>query len=101
VRTYQEEPYFISSEGQAVLLRLVLNISKHSSSAGYTQGMNNIAAALLFHTSEVIAFELVIRLLNDYHLKEVHMMELPGFRFHCRALECMFQGLMPDLAAHF
>ena len=90
MRTYQEEPYFISSEGQAVLLRLVLNISKHSSSAGYTQGMNNIAAALLFHTSEVIAFELVIRLLNDYHLKEVHMMELPGFRFHCRALECMF-----------
>jgi len=52
--------------------------------------MNNIAAALLFHTSEVIAFELVIRLLNDYHLKEVHMMELPGFKFHCRALECMF-----------
>lgn len=82
-------------------MRLVLTLSKHSSSAGYTQGMNNIAASLLFHTSEVVAFELVIRMLNDYHLKEVHMIELPGFKFHCRVLEAMFSDLIPDLAQHF
>ena len=40
--------------------------------------MNNIAASLLYHSDEVIAFELVIRALNDYHLKEVHMINLPG-----------------------
>jgi hypothetical protein len=73
-------------------------VAKHSSSAGYTQGMNNIAASLLYHTSEVIAFELVIRLLNDYHLKEVHMIKLPGFYLHCQVLEQMFEDLMPDLS---
>lgn len=48
--------------------------------------MNNIAGSLLFHTNEIIAFELVIRALNDYHLKEVHMTKLPGLHFHCDIL---------------
>jgi len=69
-----------------VLSRLLTTLSKHSSSAGYTQGMNNIAACLLYHTNEIVAFELVIRLLNDYHLKEVVMTKLPGFYQHCEIL---------------
>lgn len=84
-----------------MLTRLLITLSKHSSSAGYTQGMNNIAASLLFHTSEVIAFELVIRLLNDYHLKEVHMIKLPGFYYHCELLETIFADFMPELSDHF
>jgi len=35
--------------------------------------MNYIAASLLYHADEVIAFELLCRILNEYHLKEVHM----------------------------
>ena len=48
--------------------------------------MNNIIASLLFHSDEVIAFELAIRLLNDYHLKEVHMTHLPGLYYHCEII---------------
>jgi len=52
--------------------------------------MNNIAGSLLFHTNEIIAFELLLRLLNDYHLKEVYMIKFPGFYFHCELIEVMF-----------
>jgi hypothetical protein len=54
--------------------------------------MNSIAASLLYHTNEVIAFELVIRLLNDYHLKEVHMVNLPGLYHHCDLLDAIISG---------
>jgi hypothetical protein len=54
--------------------------------------MNNIAASLLFHAGEVIGFELAIRALNDYHLKEVHMAKLPGLFYHCVVLEVSFKN---------
>lgn len=79
---------------------LLNTLSKHSSSAGYTQGMNNIAGSLLHHSNEVLAFELVIRLLNDYHLKEVHMIKLPGLYHHCEILEHILADQLPDLAQH-
>lgn len=85
-RTSPEEKYFTSEEGRAALTRLLIALSKHSSSAGYTQGMNSFAGCILYHTDEVIAFELVIRALNDYHLKEVHMVRLPGLYVHCDIL---------------
>lgn len=100
-RTYPETPYFQSSEAQSALLRLLGSLSKHSSSAGYTQGMNNIMASLLFHSDEVIAFELAIRLLNDYHLKEVHMSRLPGLYYHCEIVGQLIQDMLPSLSSHF
>ena len=100
-RTFQEEPYFCSEEGRMAMTRLLNSISKHSSSAGYTQGMNNIAGSLLFHSDEVIAFELILRALNDYHLKEVHMAKLPGFYHHCEVLDALIDKTLPALAQHF
>lgn len=44
--------------------------------------MHNIVASLLYHSNEVIAFELAIKALNDYHLKEVLMPKLPGLLMH-------------------
>ena len=72
-RTYPEEPFFSNEENEGrKTLTLILNtLSKHSSSTGYLQGLNYIVASLYFHCGEVLAFELTIRLLNDYHLKEI------------------------------
>jgi hypothetical protein len=63
--------------------------------------MNNIAASLLFHAGEVIGFELAIRALNDYHLKEVHMAKLPGLYYHCEVLEAIIQEQLPEIATKF
>ena len=81
---------------------LILNtLSKHASSAGYTQGMNQIVASLFFHAGEVLAFELTLRALNDYHLKEVHMMKLPGLFFHCEILNILLKEELLGLYNHF
>lgn len=102
-RTFPEEPFFGSSEsnGRQVLKNILNTLSKHSSSAGYLQGLNYIVASLYFHCGEVLAFELTIRLLNDYHLKEVHMSGLPGLYQHCEVIKALVQDELPNLAAHF
>ena len=62
--------------------------------------MNNIAAVLLYHMDETLAFELFIRLLNDYHLKEVHMVKFPGLHHHCEIVDILLAQRMPKLASH-
>ena len=107
-RTFPEEPFFgggsgdtDSSEGRPVLQTILKTLSKHSSSAGYLQGLNYIVASLFFHCGEVLAFELTIRLLNDYHLKEVHMSKLPGLYMHCEVIRALVQEELPELHSHF
>jgi hypothetical protein len=63
--------------------------------------MNNIVGSLLYHAGEVIGFELAIRALNDYHLKEVHMIKLPGLYYHCEILEVLVKENLKRLAGHF
>ena len=102
-RTYPEEPFFTSGDSDArQTLTLILNtLSKHASSTGYLQGLNYIVASLFFHCGEVLAFELTIRLLNDYHLKEVQMANLPGLYHHCDVIKALVQEELPELNRHF
>ena len=72
-----------------MLTQILNTLSKHSSSTGYLQGLNYIVASLYYHCGEVLAFELTIRLLNDYHLKEVHMSKLPGLYLHCEIIRVL------------
>ena len=88
-------------EGQQVLARILKTLIKHSSSTGYLQGLNYIVASLYYHCGEVLAFELTIRTLNDYHLKEVQMAKLPGLYMHCEIIRVLVKEELPDLSAHF
>ena len=63
--------------------------------------MNYIVASILYHCGEVLAFEMTIRALNDYHLKEVHMSKLPGLDYHCDIIRALMKEEMPDLIDHF
>ena len=83
------------------MLRILKTLIKHSSSTGYIQGLNYIVAGLYFHCGEVLAFELTIRALNDYHLKEVHMAKLPGLYMHYEVIRILVQNELPELSAHF
>ena len=63
--------------------------------------MNYIAASLLYHSDEVIAFSLLVHLLNDYHLKEVHMSDLHGFYEHSQIIEYLLADMLPEIATQF
>lgn len=57
--------------------------------------------SLYYHCGEVLAFELTIRALNDYHLKEVQMAKLPGLYMHCEIIRVLVQDEISELSAHF
>ena len=102
-RTFPEEPFFGegNTQGRQTLKVILKTLCKHSSSAGYTQGMNFIVATLLFHCGEVLAFEMTIRALNDYALKAVYMSKLPGLYFHCEVIQALMKEELPELVVHF
>lgn len=47
--------------------------SKYDPKVGYVQGMNFIVGALLYHSSEAIAFWLFVSLVEDHEMKEIFM----------------------------
>ena len=63
--------------------------------------MNFIAACLLYHSDEIIAFGLFDALLNDYGLREVYTSELVGLFKHARIMEAILSEKLPDLYEHF
>ena len=81
--------------------RILDTISRSKSSAGYLQGMNYIVACLYFHAGEVLAYDFAIRVLNDYHLKEVVMPKFPGLSTHTEVIQKLIEFVLPDLHAHF
>lgn len=79
-RTFPACNYFETGEaGQILLKRLLVTYAKYDPKIGYIQGMNFIAGAFLYHSSEVIAFWLFVALIEDYELREIF---LPGKQYY-------------------
>jgi Rab-GTPase-TBC domain len=49
---------------------------------GYVQGMNFIAASLLFHANEVCTFWLLIGLMDKFGMNDIFRQGLPGLKIH-------------------
>lgn len=63
--------------------------------------MNFIAASLLYHSDEIIAFYLLERILNEYKYKDIYLNEMEGFHKHCRIIEYLLLEKIPLLYEHF
>lgn len=63
--------------------------------------MNFIAASLLYHAGEVGAFWLLIALMDQYKMKEVFKINLPGLRVHDRIIEKLGRKYHHHLFSHF
>lgn len=63
--------------------------------------MNYIAAILLIHSDEVIAFQLLEHLLNDYQLSDVYINDLEGLHKHCRIIDALILEKLPKLSSLF
>jgi hypothetical protein len=77
--------------------------SNYESSVGYVQGMNFIAAVLLYHGGEVAAFWLLCALMENkrFNLRDVLSQGLPGLRVHETKLDELGRLRMGDLFEHF
>jgi len=88
-RTFPAAKFFCVGEGQAQLKRVLTAYSFYDSKVGYVQGMNFLAAAILFHASEEITFWLLVSLLEDYEVRDLYLPEMPGLNKHAQILSIL------------
>ncbi|KAL9126789.1 MAG: hypothetical protein Q9217_004216 [Psora testacea] len=67
---------------------------------GYAQGMNFLVMPLLFNMPDEEAFCLLVRLMNQYHLREMFIQNMPGLHLHLYQFERLLEDLEPALYCH-
>lgn len=99
-RTFPKNAYFSKGKGKEALGRVLYAFANFNPQVGYVQGINFIAAALLWHSTEVDAFWLLVSLMEDYGLKENYLPSMPGLGKHVHVVEYLVLHHMPDLYKH-
>lgn len=92
--------YFISQGSQESLYGLCKAYALYDEAVGYAQGMNFIVMPLLFNMDEVEAFELMVKLMNTYGLREMFIAEMPGLHRSLYQFERLLEDLEPALYCH-
>ncbi|KAF6230445.1 hypothetical protein HO133_004788 [Letharia lupina] len=67
---------------------------------GYAQGMNFLIMPLLFNMPEEEAFCLLVRLMNQYHLRDMFIQDMPGLHLHLYQFERLLEDMEPALYCH-
>ncbi|KAI1754695.1 RabGAP/TBC [Xylaria castorea] len=67
---------------------------------GYAQGMNFLIMPLLFSMPEEEAFCLLVRLMNQYKLRDLFIQDMPGLHMHLYQFERILEDLEPALYCH-
>ncbi|RDW75750.1 hypothetical protein BP5796_06571 [Coleophoma crateriformis] len=67
---------------------------------GYAQGMNFLAMPLLFNMPEDEAFCLLVRLMSQYHLRDLFIQDMPGLHKHLYLFERLLEDFEPALYCH-
>lgn len=67
---------------------------------GYAQGMTFLASPLLFNLPEEEAFGLLVRLMNQYHLRDLFIHDMPGLHKLLYQFERFLEDFEPALYCH-
>ncbi|EGR28744.1 TBC domain protein [Ichthyophthirius multifiliis] len=79
-------------------LKIILeNISLYDPNIGYVQGMNMIAASLLFHCEEYIAFWIFQMIFEKLEMRDIYKQHLPGLSKHTQLIDILILKNLPDL----
>ncbi|CAJ0582942.1 unnamed protein product, partial [Mesorhabditis spiculigera] len=101
-RTYPElEFYKDGGRGQAALYNVIKAYSIHDKEVGYCQGSAFIVGQLLLQMPEEEAFAVLVRLMENYRLRELYKPTMTDLGLNMFQLEFMVQEQMPDLYTHF
>jgi hypothetical protein len=95
-RTFPDEAYF-SEEGHEALQRVLVAFAKYDPGVGYVQGMNFVAAALLWHAAEAESFWLLVHLMEERDLRDNYSPQLPGLAKHCQIVQLLLMERLPKL----
>ncbi|KAE8147419.1 putative GTPase activating protein [Aspergillus avenaceus] len=92
--------YFVSQGNQEGLFGLCKAYALYDEAVGYAQGMNFIAMPLLFNMDEVEAFTLLVKLMNQYGLREMFIHDMPGLHRSLNLFERLLEDMEPALYCH-
>lgn len=100
-RTFPGIDYFTIGPGVNALRSVLHAFVKYQYQLGYVQGMNYLVCVLLWHSSEVDAFWLLVVLMDEYKLRDNYLFRFPGLTKHCEMSELLLSVYMPKLYSHF
>ncbi|KAI5864291.1 RabGAP/TBC [Durotheca rogersii] len=72
----------------------------YDEAVGYAQGMNFLVMPLLFNMPEEEAFCLLVRLMNQYKLRDLFIQDMPGLHMHLYQFERLLEDHEPALYCH-
>ncbi|KAF2972173.1 hypothetical protein GQX73_g1364 [Xylaria multiplex] len=72
----------------------------YDEAVGYAQGMNFLIMPLLFNMPEEEVFCLLVRLMNQYKLRDLFIQDMPGLHMHLYQFERILEDLEPALYCH-
>lgn len=85
-----------------MLREVLISYSVYDSELGYVQGLNNIAAALLFHIKDAEkTFWALVELMESNELRSLYLGRLENLEGHCLKAEELINERLRDLAGHF
>ncbi|GKZ79947.1 GTPase-activating protein [Aspergillus niger] len=92
--------YFVSQGNQEGLFGLCKAYALYDEAVGYAQGMNFIVMPLLFNMDEAEAFTLLVKLMNQYGLRELFIHDMPGLHRSLYLFERLLEDVEPALYCH-
>ncbi|XP_076321652.1 ecotropic viral integration site 5 ortholog-like isoform X2 [Tachypleus tridentatus] len=101
-RTYPEHEFFQEKDGpgQQSLFNVMKAYSLHDREVGYCQGTAFIVGLLLLQMPEEEAFTVMVRLMEDYRLREMYKPTMAELGLCMYQLENMVQEILPEIHIH-
>lgn len=102
-RTFPAHDFFRENggAGQEALYRICKAYSVYDKEIGYCQGLSFLVAALLLHMPEEQAFNVTMKIMFDYHLRDLFRDSFAELHLKFYQLERLMEDQMPDLYNHF
>jgi len=102
-RTYPEHDFFKTKDGvgQEALFNVMKAYSIHDREVGYCQGSAFIVGLLLMQMPEEDAFAVVVRIMQDYRMREMFKPSMAELGLCMYQLDTLVQEHIPDLYVHF
>lgn len=102
-RTFPDHDFFKEKDGfgQESLFNVMKAYSLHDREVGYCQGSGFIVGLLLMQMPEEDAFAVLVKLMQEYRLRELFKPSMAELGVCMYKLEFLIQELLPTLQMHF
>ncbi|KAF2143252.1 uncharacterized protein K452DRAFT_168062 [Aplosporella prunicola CBS 121167] len=92
--------YLMAAGLQDGLFGLCKAYALFDEAVGYPQGVNFVAMPLLFNMPEEEAFCLLVKMMNQYGLRDMFIQDMPGLHLHLYQFERLLEDFEPALYCH-